>query len=81
MYVEVAMDRVDLRVERTVTVPVRISQLWCQNSQKKFSAELNCIGRNYRLIELTFESLSEKSITSHSSENIRSAKYKIELKE
>ena len=41
--------------------------------------ELRSIGRNHRLIELTFESLSEKS-RKYSSENVRSMKYKIESK-
>lgn len=63
-----------------VTVRVEISQLRCQHSREEFTAELSSIGRNHRLIELTFESLSEKSRTSHSSENIRSMKYKIESK-
>lgn len=69
-----------MRGKHTIIACIEISQLRCQHSLEEFTAELSSIGRNHRLIELTFELLSEKSRTSHSSEKIRSMKYKIKSK-
>lgn len=77
---EATAGRPDLRGNHNVTVQDFTAPAPTQPAREEFSAALSSIGRNHRLIELTFESLIEESSTSHSSESVRSMKYIIESK-